>query len=77
MSQEPAHKTKWPRAVGRYVTKSSQEANIWHDEEAGDDEEEEIGSPTDDSRRVEGAGRVAHRSAVETAGRSPADTGAG
>lgn len=70
MSQEPAHSTKWPRAVGRYVAKSSQDANIWHDEEAGDDEDV---SPSDDSRRVEGAGRVAHRSTVEIGGRSPAD----
>ena len=56
------------------MAKSSQDANIWHDEEAGDEEDV---SPSDDSRRVEGAGRVAHRSAVEMAGRSPADTRAG
>ena len=74
VSQDPAHNTKWSRAVGRYVAKSSQDANILHAEEAGDEEDV---SPSDDSRRVEGAGRVAHRSAVEMAGRSPADTRAG
>ena len=75
VSQEPAHKTRWPRAVGRYAAKSSQDANIWHDDEDDEDEDEEDVSLLDESRRVDGAGNVEHRSAVESSGKSPANAG--